>query len=262
MLHLNRRLAYVTAGLAAVAILVSGSAVSYAQEKKPAAGTAKPAASKADAGKPRSAWVKLCHKGPVAVPSADPEKKPPEKNICVTQSEQLDQRTGLTRVSAGIREIEGADNRSLMVMVPLGMAIPPGVGVVVLSKEQWQKIAKKEKFDEKQLKSIRLGYSLCYEAGCSAEKVVDDKFLTSMKKGGVLMVLPMNAGAKQIPFAIPLAGFTDTYAGKPADMKEYAKVRRQLIAQIRKRQEDAAKALKEIEKVKKPGEDAAKPKKK
>ena len=267
---LKRALKFTTiaTALAAVGVLIGEAAVSpsFAQDKKPAAkkpAAKKPAAKKGTAaakGAPKSAWVKLCEKAPIAAPKKDAKEKPPEKTICLTHHERLDGNTGMVLVSAAIREVEGSKNRSLMVMVPLGMAIPPGVRAAVYTPDQWSKAAKNEKVDEKKLKPVKLNFSLCHAAGCTAEVIASDELLGSMKGGGGLMVLAMNAAAKPIGFPVPLTGFKAAYEGKPIDNKEYAAARGKLMQQIRKRQEDAAKAYQELQKSKQPGEaGAAKP---
>ena len=58
----------------------------------------------------------------------------------------------------------------LMVMVPLGMALPPGISAPrSIPRSSGPQAAKNEKIDEKTLKPIELKYSLCHPAGCTAE---------------------------------------------------------------------------------------------
>ncbi len=210
----------------------------------PAAKEAAPAAKDAAAGKeaPKSAWVKLCEKAPIGKKDKDgkdAKDAKEEKNICLTHHERLDGNTGMVLVSAAIREIEGQDKKHLMVMVPLGMAIPPGIKAAVYTKEQWDKTAKNEKIDEKSLKPIDLKYSLCHPSGCTAEIEATADIVEQMKTGGGIMVLAMNAAAQPIGFPVPLMGFAEAYAGKPVDNAEYKKARGQLMAQIRQRQAEA-----------------------
>ena len=124
-------------------------------------------------------------------------------------------------------------------MVPLGMAIPPGIRAAVYTKDQWAKAAKNEKIDEKSLTPVQLRFSLCHAAGCTAETIATKEILDQMKAGGGIMVIAMNAGAQPIGFPVPLDGFVEAFAGKPVDNKEYAKARGQLMAQIRERQQAA-----------------------
>ena len=198
-----------------------------------------PAAAAGAAADKKSAWVKLCEKAPFNTKDKDGKDVKNEKNICLTHHERLDGNTGMVMVSAAIREIEGNDKKSMMVMVPLGMALPPGLRAAVYTKEQWAQAAKNEKIDEKTLKPLALKYSLCHAAGCTAEVEATAELIESMKTGGGIMVIAMNAGAQPIGFPVPLDGFTEAFSGKPVDNKEYAKARGQLMAQIRERQQAA-----------------------
>lgn len=239
----------------AIALALGGAALGNtafaADPKKPAAPAAKAAAPAKDAaaapakdgkgaapGK-QSAWVKLCEKAAFGHKDKDGKEVKEEKDICLTHHERLDGNTGTVLVSAAIRQVEGAEKQSLMVMVPLGMAIPAGLRAAVYSKEQWEKAAKNEKIDEKALKPMELKYALCHPAGCTAETEATPELIEQMKTGGGLMVLAINAGAQPIGFPVPLEGFKDAFTGQPADNKEYAKARGQLLAQIQQRQKEA-----------------------
>lgn len=236
--HFASRLA---GAVALGAVLVGSGAM--AQDKKaapaPAAKAAAPAAAAegAAAEGSKSAWVKLCEKAQIPAHDKDGKEKIEEKNICLTHHERLDGNTGMVLVSAAIREVEGQPKPHLMVMVPLGMAIPPGLRAAVYTKDQWAKVSKNEKIDEKALKPIELKYSLCHPAGCTAETEATPEIIESMKTGGGLMVLAMNAGAQPIAFPVPLDGFPEAHAGKPVDNAAYAKARGELMKQIRARQE-------------------------
>lgn len=187
----------------------------------------------------KSAWVKLCEAAPLVKKGEDGKEIKEEKNICLTHHERLDGNTGMVLVSAAIREVEGHDDKHLMVMVPLGMALPPGLRAAVYTKDQWAKVAKNEKVDDKELKPIDLKYSLCHPSGCTAEVEATADIIEQMKTGGGIMVVAMNAAAQPIGFPVPLDGFGDAFAGKPVDNAEYKKARGQLMAQIRERQKQA-----------------------
>ena len=210
----------------------------YAQDKKDAAPAAKDAKGAAPAGK-QSAWVKLCEKSPLVKKDKDGKDVKEEKDICLTHHERLDGNSGMVLVSAAIRQVEGSEHDHLMIMVPLGMAIPPGIKAAVYTKDQWEKAAKNEKIEDKDLKPIDLKFSLCHPSGCTAEVEATKDIVDQMKTGGGIMVLAMNAQAQPIGFPVPLDGFTDAFAGKPVDNAEYKKARGQLIAQIRQRQQEA-----------------------
>jgi invasion protein IalB len=213
-------------------------APAFAQDAKKAPAAKAPAAKGAAAAN-KSAWVKLCEKAPFNTKDKDGKEVKNEKNICLTHHERLDGNTGMVMVSAAIREVDGADKKSLMVMVPLGMALPPGLRAAVYTKDQWAKAAKNEKIDEKGLKPIPLKFSLCHAAGCTAETEATADIINQMKAGGGIMIIAMNAGAQPIGFPVPLDGFNEAFAGKPVDNQEYAKARGQLMAQIRERQQAA-----------------------
>jgi invasion protein IalB len=206
--------------------------------KKDAAAPAAKDAAAAPAGK-QSAWVKLCEKAPLVKKDKEGKDTKEEKEICLTHHERLDGNSGMVLVSAAIRHVEGQDKDHLMVMVPLGMALPPGLKAAVYTKEQWEKTSKNEKIDEKELKPIDLKYSLCHPSGCTAEIEATKEIVDQMKTGGGIMILAMNANAQPIGFPVPLDGFNEALAGKPVDNAEYKKARGQLMAQIRDRQKEA-----------------------
>ena len=256
MVHHGRRTSYAPLSGRALmtlsaAVVLSLSAMSVGT---PAFAQKKDAAKKEEAKKPaaehQSAWVKLCEVAKLNKPTTKPGDKPEveEKKICLTHHERLDGNTGMVLVSAAIREVEGQDKKSLMIMVPLGMAIPPGVRAAVYSTDQWEKAAKNEQIDEKQLKPINLKYSLCHPAGCTAEIEADAGLIDQMKKGGGLMILALNAAAKPVGFPVPLDGFTKAFEGPPIDNEKYAQARSQLMNQIRERQAKMIEKMKEEQK--------------
>ncbi|WP_245297083.1 MULTISPECIES: invasion associated locus B family protein [Rhodomicrobium] len=188
---------------------------------KPAAAAA-PAGKEAPAGEAQSAWVKLCEKAPNLT---DPKK---ELNVCLTHHERLDGNTGMVLVSAAIREVEGQDKKALMVMVPLGMALPPGVQV---------------KVDENE--PVKLQFTLCHAAGCTAEGEASAKIIDEMNKGKQVVVAAINLAGKAIGFPVPLTGFDKAYAGKPVDNEKYKEARKRLMVAIYKRQKELADKAKE-----------------
>jgi len=209
--------------LAAVGLMgVTGSAA-YAQK----------AAKKAV--KRQSAWVKLCEK--TNLKRADKKGKLHDitKDICLTHHERLDGRTGSVVVSAAIRQVDKAKRPHLMIMVPLGMAIPPGVKAAVYTKEQWARASKKQPVNDKELKPISLKYTLCHPAGCTAEVEAPEGLVKAMETGGGLMVLALNAAGRPVAFPVPLVGFKEAHDGKPIDSKKYGLARARLMASIREK---------------------------
>lgn len=199
-------------------------------------------------GQQQSAWVKLCEKAPLASRDKEGKLVREEKEICLTHHERLDGNTGMVIVSAALRHVEGIDKEHLMIMVPLGMAIPPGVRAAVYTPEQWEKAQKNEKIDEDSLKPISLNYTLCHPAGCTAEVEATKELVDSMKSGGGLMVMAINANGQPIAFPVPLDGFTAAHSGPPIDNEAYAKARSQLMEQIRERRAEMIKQAQEKQK--------------
>jgi invasion protein IalB len=190
-----------------------------AQDKKPAPAKADAKDAKKEE---QSAWVKLCEKAPNIT---DPKQ---ELNVCLTHHERLDGNSGRVLVSAAIREVEGQDKKALMVMVPLGMALPPGIQV---------------KVDEGE--AIKLQYTLCHAAGCTAEAEATPAIIDQMKKGKQVVVAAINLAGKAIGFPVPLVGFDKALDGKPVDNEKYAEARKRLMVAIRERQIEMVKKAKE-----------------
>jgi hypothetical protein len=115
-----------------------------------------------------------------------------------------------------------------MVMVPLGMALPPGVQV---------------KIDEGE--PIKLQFTLCHAAGCTAEAEATPAVIEQMKKGKQVVVAAINLAGKAIGFPVPLTGFDKALAGKPVDNEKYKEARKRLMLAIRDRQIELAKKAKE-----------------
>ena len=210
------------------AALVGASVAAHAQQQKPAAqAPAKGAAPAATAAAPaagapaqgadanQSAWVKLCEKA--TLKKNDKEEK---LDICLTHHERLDGNTGMVIVSAALREVQGNPKKHLMVMVPLGVALPAGLQI---------------KIDEDK-EPTKLTYTICHPGGCTAEVEASDEIVNKLKKGKQLMVAAMNVAAKPIFLPVPLTGFEPTLAGKPVDPEVYGKARAQLMQQIEQRQ--------------------------
>lgn len=231
--------------VAACALAIAASAALAQQPaKKDQKGKAAPAKKEQPAQKgaeaPQSAWVKLCEKAPIVL--RDKEGKPTreQRNICLTHHERLDGNTGLVLVSAALRQVEGEDKQHLMIMVPLGMAIGPGLRATIYNADQWDKIQKNEKFDDSKLEPIKFNYSLCHPAGCTAEIEATKELVDGFKAGAGIMVLAINAQGQVVAFPVPLTGFKDALDGQPIDNQKYSEARKALMTQIAQRQQQLA----------------------
>lgn len=194
--------------------------------------------------KPQSAWVKLCEKAPIVVRAADGKPMRETRDICLTHHERLDGNTGLVLVSAALRQVEGEEKQHVMIMVPLGMAIGPGLRATVYNTEQWDKIQKNEKFDDSKLTPVQFKFSLCHPAGCTAEIEVTKELTDSFRSGAGIMVLAVNAQGQVVAFPVPLTGFSEALDGQPIDNEKYSEARKALMGQIAERQQQMAEEYK------------------
>jgi hypothetical protein len=109
----------------------------------------------------------------------------------------------------------------------------------------WDKIQKREQVDDSKLQPIKLTYTLCHSAGCTAEAEATPEVIKDIQGGAGLVVFAVNGNGSPVAFPVPLSGFSAALAGQPADNAEYAKQRRALMEQIRQNQ---AKVLEEFKK--------------
>jgi invasion protein IalB len=224
--------------LAGLLVTIGSAGAVFAQTAPPAKGKAPaPAAQQPPAAQgPQSAWVKLCEKAPFGK-IVDGKEVREDRAICLTHHERLDGNTGMVLVSAAVRTIEGDAKQHFMVMVPLGMAIQPGLKAAVYNPELWAKLEKNEAVDDKLLKPIDLRFTICHPAGCTAEFEATPDLLAAMQGGGGIMVLAINAAAQPIGFPVPLIGFKEALVGKAVDNAAYGEARGKLLGQIRERQQ-------------------------
>ncbi len=226
---------------------IAGSADAQQPAKKPPAAPAQkgaPAAGSAPPAGAQSAWVKLCEKANAVTKDKDGKDEKKEVSICLTHHERLDGNSGMVLVSAAVRQIDGQDKQHFMVMVPLGMLIQPGMRASLYPKDQWELVQKNEKVDETKLKGIKLGYTLCHPAGCTAEVEATPELVNDLRTMGGLVVFAINAGGQPVGFPVPLVGFEQAYTGSPVDNKQYGEARRALMQQIAQRQHDLIEAQK------------------
>ena len=172
----------------------------------------------------------------------DKEGKPTRemRNICLTHHERIDGNSGVVVISAALRQVEGEEKQHLMLMVPLGTALAPGLRATVFNAEQWAKIQKNEKFDDSKLEPIKFHFSFCHHAGCTAEVEATKELIDAFKAGAGIMVLAYNAQRQLVAFPVPLAGFNEALAGEPVDNQKYSEARKAAMMQIAQRQQQLA----------------------
>ena len=185
----------VVAGFA-VAALMMPSFGAIAQEAAPAApaeGAAAPAApadgaaaAPAAAAPPAQNWLKVC----------DPIDG--GKQACIMR--QVVVANGQFLGSFLLRDDPGQESRLLAVAaVPLGVLLPFGL--------TWQIDGGKP---------IRVPFMLCDPQSCATQLVINEAYVNSLKKGGVLKLTAKNRQNKDLVIDITLAGFTTVYDGEAA----------------------------------------------
>ncbi len=224
-----------TLGVAAALALTLGATGSMAQGKDKAA----PAPAAAGAQKQADIWYKLCIDVPTPEPTKPGEKpkqqKPEEMkktNVCLTQVDVRDNATAILIGKIAIRQIAGQEKPQLLAMLPLGSALPPGALV---------------KIDDKD--PIKLVYTTCDQAGCYAEAAIEPALVTQMKSGKQIAYLGIDVTGRALSIPLPLEGFAKAIDGAPVpvdkyneDQRKIAEVIRARLAELHKKQEEAAKA--------------------
>lgn len=179
-----------------VAASFSGTAI--AQEANPAA----------------AAWVKVCNQEPKS-----------KKNICLT-TQEIRADTGQFLASVAIREIGVNEKRSLIIAVPPGMLIQPGLRLQV---------------DKNKQREIK--YGICFPNACYAELNIDESVVAEMKRGNELILTTLNQQAKAINFQLTLSGFTASYDGDPIDPAELQAQQQKLRDELQQKAESARQRL-------------------
>lgn len=206
------------AGCAVAALTILGAAAGAQAQNAAAPG--------ASSDTPDSPWVKVCNTDPKA-----------NKKICLI-TQELRTNTGQFLASVAIREIDGESRRTLLMAVPPGMLIQPGLRVQV---------------DDG--KRAEAKYGICFPNACYAELVIDDAFVDTMKKGGDMIITTLNQQAKPVPLKLTLSGFTKVYEGAPMDVAQVQQKQKQLQSELQKRADEARQKL--IEKQHQASEKAA-----
>lgn len=156
-----------------------------------------------DAAEGPKPWTKICT-----------ENKKTKKELCVV-SQEIRSASGQFLASVAVREIDG-DNRAVLISVPPGMLLQPGI---------------RFKVDENEPREV--DYGICFQKYCYSELPIKKNVVDEMKGGNNLTVTTFSQQGKAIAFELTLAGFTATYDGAPIDPD-------QIKAQREKAQQEAA----------------------
>ena len=215
----------------AAALCVSGGLAAFSGAASPvfaadaAADAAAPAKDAAAApAKASPNWFKICEKIPFPDTAAkDPKTAPPiEKQVCATQFESFDPKSGSLLVSVAMREFEGSDKKSLLIGTPLGVFLPPGLAL---------------QFDDEkdETKFTKVKYDFCLPTGCNSETEIAADLLDRMGKAKVMRVFAVSLQGTPVPFKINMDDFATAMAGKPVDTAKYLNARKNLVLSLREK---------------------------
>lgn len=231
-----KAVARVGAGLALA--LVPAFALAQAQQQRPAQRPAQPAPAQAAPAQPaapaagaqdnlaaiQTPWVKLCDQVPT-----DERTPPTTKKLCMVVQETRAE-NGQMLASVQIRDLEGEKPR-LIIAVPVGMSLQPGIRVVLEGQGQAQPQA--------------MRYEVCLPNACFAQMELQPEFLTRMKRSTNLNIQVVNMNNRAISLGMSLQGFQASYDGEPVDPKAYEESQRRLQAELQRRGEEAQRRLQE-----------------
>ena len=141
-----------------------------------------------------SPWTRYCAKG-----LTEQSSEIRAKEICFTAAD-VHLTSGQKLVIALLIEPEGGDTKLLRVTLPLGVALVPGVRIVI---------------DEKE--AMTAPYIACLPRnGCMADYKADADLIEKLKKGQSLAIQAFDRG-KPISFTLPLTAFAEAYDGPAGD---------------------------------------------
>jgi len=146
------------------------------------------ASSAQDAAEGPKPWTKIC---------TDNNKA--KKEVCLV-SQEIRSTSGQFLASVAIRTITGDEDGALLISVPPGMLLQPGIRFNV---------------DENEPREVK--YGICFEKYCYSELAIKKSVVDEMKGGNNLTVTTYSQQGKAIGFELTLAGFTATYDGPPLD---------------------------------------------
>ncbi|WP_075221262.1 invasion associated locus B family protein [Acuticoccus yangtzensis] len=157
-----------------------------------------------------NAWVKICNRDAEA-----------NKELCLI-TQELRSQNGQFLASAAIREFEGEQRKSLLLSVPVGMLIQPGVQIQI-DGAQPEKAA----------------FQICFPNACYAELAIDANFVTRLKRGGKMGVNTINRQGSPVRFDMTLIGFTAAYDGEGIDPQSLQQQQTDLQTALEKRAQEA-----------------------
>jgi invasion protein IalB len=134
-------------------------------------------------------WTKIC--------STDPSTK---KNVCAVRLEVVDSTGQQLLASATVQTKQDDPKMLLIISVPPGMLLQPGVQVVVDTN-----------------KPMPMAYSVCVPNACYADMDFTAENLKALRAGKQFTIAAINEAGQQVSMPISLTGFAKVYDGPGAD---------------------------------------------
>ena len=147
-------------------------------------------------------WVKFCMRTAVPAANALP-------SVCLTHHEQIET-AGVASVA--LRRVQGLPGEYMMVMVPIDMAIEPGVRVKLGGGEP-----------------LKLDYALCKGIGCIAQMQITPEMMKKLRNERSMTVAAIGMNGKTVRFQIPLNGFAKADDGPAMSLEAFRQARKTLV---------------------------------
>ncbi len=196
-----------TAALAALALGAALSAVPAAAQQAAAPAAAEPTI-------PEGPWLKVC--------STDAATS---KQTCVV-TQELRAESGAFIASVTLRQVTGETALSVIVAVPPGVLLQPGLATKVDNNAQTD-----------------VKYEICFPNACYARRDSNMDFVAQLKRGNQLAIQAINQQGQPLTFNFTLTGFTRTYDGEGLNAEAAQARQDQLNQALQARAEQARQRL-------------------
>jgi invasion protein IalB len=163
------------------------------------------------------AWAKFCENVTVASKDTDGFEEKKAVRVCMTFHERISGKDGTAIVGAVLREIDGQDEKHLLVAMPLDTQVQHAQ---LFPRDVWdtlQRAGKLDKSEEPSIKDLKFGSTLCNAIACIAETEVTPALISDLEVSGGLMVFATNPSGMTIARPIPLIDFAQALAGPPVE---------------------------------------------
>ena len=161
-------------------------------------------------------WTKLCQ--------TMEGSNPPREGCIIAQ--EVRQENGNFLASIALQEVQGANQRQLIIAVPLGMALQAGL-----------------LFRVDQQRALPAKYGTCINNGCLAGFPIGPDILAQMRSGQNAFITVRNAAGVALDLTVPLATFASAYDGPAADPGARVEQDRRLEQELLRRAEEQRRQL-------------------